>query len=232
MGFGHIDSPLVSQNRQACPDHGQHALGQGRDADHPASAALSRLGLRPRSQGRERQGDGPAARRAQSTRCITSIRSASPASRKRASIPCRASRPTTWKPKARRWPPRCSSSAKREARSLDGVGATTARRDHPLCLCARPTFRQNKKTCRRCAGCCSATLNATLEAMLEIDDADGLLRDLAISFLETPEKEFGSIVSTAQRQTEILDNPSMIACLSASGDGRGSGFQRNGTGEP
>ncbi len=62
-------------------------------------------------------------------------------------------------------------------------------------------------------------VNDTLNAMLELDDADGLLRDLAISFKETPEKEFGSIVSTAQRQTEILDNPAIIACLSASGHG-------------
>jgi type IV secretion system protein VirD4 len=59
----------------------------------------------------------------------------------------------------------------------------------------------------------------TLNAMLPIDDADGLLRDLATSFLETPAKEFGSVVSAAQRQTEILDNPKIIACLSATGDG-------------
>jgi type IV secretion system protein VirD4 len=56
-----------------------------------------------------------------------------------------------------------------------------------------------------------------LNAMTKIDDADGLLRDLAVSFLETPEKEFGSIASTAQRQTEILDNPHMIASLAAAG---------------
>jgi type IV secretion system protein VirD4 len=62
-------------------------------------------------------------------------------------------------------------------------------------------------------------LKSALHAMTEIDEADGLLRDLAVSFLETPEKEFGSIVSTAQRQTEILDNPYMIACLSATGSG-------------
>ena len=61
------------------------------------------------------------------------------------------------------------------------------------------------------------SLKPTLEAMQEMDDADGLLHDLAHSFLMTPEKEFGSIVSVAQRQTDILDNPAMIACLSASG---------------
>lgn len=63
-------------------------------------------------------------------------------------------------------------------------------------------------------------LKPTLDAMVEMDDADGLLCDLAVSFKETPEKEFGSIVSTAQRQTEILDNPSIIACLSAAGEGQ------------
>lgn len=54
--------------------------------------------------------------------------------------------------------------------------------------------------------------------MVQLDIADGLLRNLAMSFMETPEKEFGSIVSAAQRQTEILDNPYIVACLSAKGD--------------
>lgn len=62
-------------------------------------------------------------------------------------------------------------------------------------------------------------MKPTLEAMTQMDDADGLLRDLAISFLETPEKEFGSVVSTTQRQTEILDNPYMVKCLAATGPG-------------
>ena len=64
------------------------------------------------------------------------------------------------------------------------------------------------------------SLKPTLEAMLPMDEADGLLRDVALSFLNTPEKELGSIVSVAQRQTDILDNPEMIACLSASGQGQ------------
>lgn len=68
-------------------------------------------------------------------------------------------------------------------------------------------------------------LKPALDAMVEIDDADGLLRDLAVSFKETPEREFGSIVSTAQRQTEILDNPFMIACLSATGKGEEVDFK-------
>ena len=55
--------------------------------------------------------------------------------------------------------------------------------------------------------------------MQESGAADGLLSRLATSFLQTPEKEFGSILSTAQRETEILDNPFITACLSASGEG-------------
>ncbi len=59
----------------------------------------------------------------------------------------------------------------------------------------------------------------TLKAMTGSDAAGGLLADLAASFLNTPEREFGSIVSTAQRETEILDNPFIAACLAAAGDG-------------
>ncbi len=62
-------------------------------------------------------------------------------------------------------------------------------------------------------------VNEALEEMKLMDDADGLLHDLAKSFLVTPKNEFGSIVSSAQRQTEILDNPFIVACLSASGPG-------------
>jgi type IV secretion system protein VirD4 len=69
------------------------------------------------------------------------------------------------------------------------------------------------------------SLRETLEAMVEIDDGEGLIRDLALSFLATPEREFGSIISTAQRQTEILDNPFMIACLSATGPGEEVDFK-------
>ena len=74
-------------------------------------------------------------------------------------------------------------------------------------------------------------IHQALDAMTQIDDADGLLRDLAISFIETPEKERGSIISTAQRQTEILDNPFMRACLAATGDGEEVDFKawREGT---
>lgn len=62
-------------------------------------------------------------------------------------------------------------------------------------------------------------VDVTLKAMAASTLADGLLADLATSFLKTPEREFGSVVSTAQRQTEILDNPYIVACLSASGKG-------------
>jgi len=68
-------------------------------------------------------------------------------------------------------------------------------------------------------------LKPALHAMTKIDEADGLLRDLAVSFLETPEREFGSIVSTAQRQTEILDNPYITACLAATGRGEEVDFK-------
>ena len=63
-----------------------------------------------------------------------------------------------------------------------------------------------------------------LEELQESDIADGLLADLAKSFLDTPEREFGSILSTAQRETEILDNPYIAACLSADGDGQEVNF--------
>jgi type IV secretion system protein VirD4 len=71
----------------------------------------------------------------------------------------------------------------------------------------------------------------TLKAMQESRAAEGLLSMLAISFLETPEKEFGSILSTTQRETEILDNPYIAACLAAGGDGEEVNFAawHNGT---
>ena len=62
-------------------------------------------------------------------------------------------------------------------------------------------------------------MKQTLEEMSESDLADGLVADLAASFLKTPDRELGSIISTAQRETEILDNPAIIACLSAAGPG-------------
>ena len=58
-----------------------------------------------------------------------------------------------------------------------------------------------------------------LEEMTETDIEDGRLADLAQSFLEIPEKEFGSVVSSALRQTQILDNPMIAATLRATGDG-------------
>lgn len=64
----------------------------------------------------------------------------------------------------------------------------------------------------------------TLKAMQESRAGDGLLAMLATSFLETPEKEFGSILSSAQRETEILDNPRIAACLAAGGDGEEVNF--------
>ncbi len=94
-----------------------------------------------------------------------------------------------------------------------------------------PQIPKNKKDLPTVRRRLLGDLKPTLETMLEMDDADGLLHDLAFSFLETPAKEFGSIVSTAQRQTDILDNPAMIACLSASGAGQEVDFKewRRGT---
>jgi type IV secretory pathway TraG/TraD family ATPase VirD4 len=59
-----------------------------------------------------------------------------------------------------------------------------------------------------------------MKTMTEV--ANGLLVDLAMSFTSTEanQKEMASIISTAQRQTEILDNPYIAACLAASGDDR------------
>ena len=89
-----------------------------------------------------------------------------------------------------------------------------------LFVYASPGIAPGKKDLTTVRRLLLGSLKETLETMLEMDDADGLLHDLAFSFLETPAKEFGSIVSTAQRQTDILDNPAMIACLSGSGAGQ------------
>jgi len=67
-------------------------------------------------------------------------------------------------------------------------------------------------------------INELLERMTESNAEGGLVSRLALSFLQTPEKEFGSILSTAQRETEILDNPFIAACLSGSGPGEEVNF--------
>jgi len=54
--------------------------------------------------------------------------------------------------------------------------------------------------------------------------AEGLLADLTLSFMHTPENEWGSIVSTARRQTAILDNRYIRASLAASGAGEDVDF--------
>ena len=88
-----------------------------------------------------------------------------------------------------------------------------------------PAFSKEKKDLPNVRSVLLSTLAKALAAMKDMDDADDLLSELATSFINTPEKEFGSIVSTAQRQTEILDNPYMIACLSATGDGEEVDFK-------
>lgn len=67
-------------------------------------------------------------------------------------------------------------------------------------------------------------LRSVTETLKEIEEdeadlADGLLAALAMSFRKTPDSERGSIISTAQRETDILDNPALIQCLKASGTG-------------
>ena len=79
-----------------------------------------------------------------------------------------------------------------------------------------PTEEKDLPTVRRLL---LGAVNETLSAMAICDLADGLLADLGASFMNTPEEERGSIISTAQRETEILDNPHLIRCLSASGEG-------------
>jgi type IV secretion system protein VirD4 len=64
-------------------------------------------------------------------------------------------------------------------------------------------------------------LSSALEALREMKKSklsDGLIASLASSFLNTPVGERGSIISAAQRETEILDNPYIAACLAATGD--------------
>jgi type IV secretion system protein VirD4 len=67
---------------------------------------------------------------------------------------------------------------------------------------------------------------AMLDTIAKMEDESGLMNDLAASFLRIPEKEFGSILSTATRQTEILDNPQVIATLRATGAGSEVDFAR------
>lgn len=64
----------------------------------------------------------------------------------------------------------------------------------------------------------------TLEEMEKSDIGDGVLSNIAKSFLSTPERELGSIISTAQRETEILDNPFIAASLRAFGPGEEINF--------
>ena len=88
-----------------------------------------------------------------------------------------------------------------------------------LYVYASPTIPAEKKDLPSVRRLLLSGVDTTLKAMAASKLADGLIADLALSFLKTPEKEFGSVVSTAQRQTEILDNPYIVACLSASGKG-------------
>ena len=89
-----------------------------------------------------------------------------------------------------------------------------------LFVVTEKTIPPNKNDLKTVRTLLLGVVRPTLEAMKQSTAADGLLSMLALSFLDTPEKEFGSILSTAQRQTEILDNPHIAACLAADGNGK------------
>ena len=88
-----------------------------------------------------------------------------------------------------------------------------------LYVVATPALPDSKRDLVTVRKLLLGAVKQTLEDMSESDLADGLIADLAASFLKTPERELGSIISTAQRETEILDNPAIVACLSAAGPG-------------
>jgi type IV secretion system protein VirD4 len=69
----------------------------------------------------------------------------------------------------------------------------------------------------------SRTLS-TLEHMAENAAFEGIISDFALSLLATPEKERGSIISYAARQTDFLDTPALRRSLAASGDGEPIAF--------
>jgi type IV secretion system protein VirD4 len=60
---------------------------------------------------------------------------------------------------------------------------------------------------------------STLERMAENAAFEGIISDFALSLLATPEKERGSIISYAARQTDFLDTPALRRSLAATGDG-------------
>ena len=88
-----------------------------------------------------------------------------------------------------------------------------------LYVFASPDIEPEKKDLPNVRRLLLGQVDDTLAAMYKSDVANGILSDLACSFLKTPEKEFGSIVSTAQRQTDILDNPFIAKCLASTGEG-------------
>lgn len=62
-------------------------------------------------------------------------------------------------------------------------------------------------------------LPVMLDACLKSAAGNNLLADLGQSFLVMPERMFGDVVATAQRETDVLDNPFLQASLAASGPG-------------
>jgi type IV secretion system protein VirD4 len=130
-------------------------------------------------------------------------------------------------PLSRFTPENMEAESKALAAAFFFVGGGDQKRDHwdaagqqllaavILYVYLSPDVDPAQKDLQSVRRCLLGGIKKTLNAMLLIDEGDGLLRDLAKSFLETPEKELGSIISSAQRETEILDNPYIIACLKA-----------------
>lgn len=61
---------------------------------------------------------------------------------------------------------------------------------------------------------------STIERMIENKAFDEIIADFAMSLLATPERERGSIISNASRQTDFLDTPALRASLAADGEGK------------
>ena len=88
-----------------------------------------------------------------------------------------------------------------------------------LYVFTEPNISPNKKDMVTVRRLILSGVPEMLKDAAKSDLAGGLLSDLASSFLATPKEEFGSILSHAQRNTEILDNPYICDCLTAEGEG-------------
>jgi len=131
-------------------------------------------------------------------------------------------------PLSRFTPENMEAESKALASAFFFIGGGDEKRDHfekagqqllaaiILYVYLSPDVEDSERDLLKVRTCVLGLVMETLNAMLEMKSvADGLLHDLAKSFLDTPPKERGSIISSAQRETEILDNPYIRACLRA-----------------